>query len=64
MTKVFNMKTGELKGYSCPPSEAVVCAFEQEKKNFNTWQYDYSQAEFAASGESVSCGDWAAKIQT
>ena len=60
MTKVVNLKTGEEKWYSCPDYEAVVCAFEQARKNWNTWTYDYRQARWSMTERTVSCGDWVA----
>lgn len=40
MTKVMDLRTGEVREYSLSPKDAVVAAFEQvERKNFNTWTY-------------------------
>jgi len=60
MATVINLKTGEEQIFSCPANEAVVCAFEQERKNWNTWDYDYSKATISKSGKTVICGDWTA----
>ena len=60
MVTVTNSRTGEEHVFSCPANEAVVCAFEQERKNYNTWDYDYSKAIVSKSGKTVACGDWMA----
>lgn len=57
---IFNLATGETRDYSCPANEAVVCAYEQERKNWSTWQYDYSKAVISKSKKTISCGNWAA----
>lgn len=37
---VFDRGTGEEHAiYSLPPKEALVAAWEQHHKNFNTWEY-------------------------
>lgn len=62
-TKVLNLSTSEEIIYLLPPKEAVVCAFMQyAKKNFNTWDYDFSIAKVSKSGVTVYCGDFAALI--
>jgi len=34
------MSTGQVFGeYSLPPKQAIVAAWEQHHKNFNTWEY-------------------------
>ncbi len=60
-TEVMNLATGERAGFSLPPHEAVVSAYEGlTRKNWNTADYDMSQASV---GElTVSCGDWAALL--
>jgi hypothetical protein len=59
---VRNLSTGEEHDYTCPANEAVVCAFEQARKNYSTWDYDYSKAIVSKSGKTVSCGDWVALL--
>lgn len=40
MTDVFDASTGEIYAtYSLPPKEALVAAWEQHHKNFDTWEY-------------------------
>lgn len=63
MATVINLATLEEKLYTCPAHEAVVCAFEQERKNWNAWQYDYRKAQFSSTGRTVSCGNWVAKVK-
>ena len=39
-TPVFDVGTGKLVAlYSLPPKEAVIAAWEQHHKNYNTWEY-------------------------
>jgi len=39
-TPVYSTATGECVAlYSLPPKEAVVAAWEQHHRNFNTWEY-------------------------
>lgn len=65
MTTVRNLRTGKTYEYSCSPELAVVCAFEQygrgSKANWNTSEYDRSQAKVA--GTTVYCGDFAATLK-
>ena len=64
MIKVLNLGTGKHVTYSLPPEEAVVAAYEQNRGNFNTWQYAaFADHPKARRGQySVSCGDFAAII--
>lgn len=39
VTIVRNLATGQVLRYTCPPRQAVVAAYAQEHKDFNTWQY-------------------------
>jgi hypothetical protein len=57
---VYNTETMEEQIFNCPAAEAVVCAHEQSRKNFNTWNYDFSQARTSFSGDLVKCGKYAA----
>jgi hypothetical protein len=60
-TTVTNKATGHKYHYSCPPREAVVCAYEQYDRNFwNTWQYDYRKAALSPDGKEWSCGSFTA----
>ena len=65
MIRVFNLSTQEERYYTCPPVEAVVCAYEQARGNANTWQYDFKthpMLAFGQSGKTVFCGDWGALL--
>lgn len=57
---VVNLATGQEVEYGGPtPQQAVVNAYEQfTRGNWNTWEYDYSQAKLTPSGLHWNCGDW------
>ena len=58
-TIVYQLGTRDKYIYTVPPEQAVVDAYYQyEKKNFNTWEYDYSL--YSVTGRIVYCGDFAA----
>ena len=61
-TMVRNLTTGEEQVYTCTPSEAVVNAYEQEKSNYNTWDYRRGRehGSFAESARWYRCGEWVA----
>jgi hypothetical protein len=61
-TSVMNLATGKEIIFTCPPAEAVVCAFEQHNGNWSTWNYDYSKADISKSGLTVSCGLFVALV--
>jgi len=53
--EVRNMITEEVSTYvGISPERAVVCAHEQSKKNYNTWDYDFSKAKRV--GNKAYCG--------
>ncbi len=59
MALVRNLSTGEVRWYSCSPAEAVVAAYAQEHRDWNTWDYGKKyQAKYT--GLCAYCGDWAA----
>lgn len=61
MTTVFNLATQEHIEYSCTPAEAVVAAYAQARKDWNTWQYQARYGHLLTEGQySVACGDFAA----
>ena len=65
LTRVINLAGNEVLGYSLPPSQAVVAAYEQMVRgNMNTWDYPAPEEhpEFVRGSKSVSCGDWAASL--
>ena len=58
MTRVFNLATGQERFYSCAPFPALVAAYAQERKDWNTWDYwkywtlvDYTRRTYLL-------GDW------
>ena len=58
MTTIYNLATRETRDYSCDPVRAVVAAYAQERKDWNTWQYtrywhlvDYTRYHY-------TIGDW------
>jgi len=62
--EVIDLRTGKVHSlYSCTPEEAVVAAHEQSRGNWNTWDYDKSQATQGPSGLTVFCGDFAAILE-
>ena len=63
MTIVLNLLTGEIIEYTCSPAQAVVAAYEQSKKNWNTWDYKQGKnhPEFAEGKWTVRCGNFCAK---
>jgi hypothetical protein len=63
-TTVRNLATGEEHTYTLPPEKAVVCAWYQEKNNWNTWDYDYENAPVIEDKETLTCGDWCAWKET
>lgn len=61
MTKVINLRTGEERFYTCSAHEAVVCAYAQERGDWNTWEYEQRYGKLVEESERcVFCGDWAA----
>ena len=61
MTKVFRLGTDEVYHYPLPPEQAVVAAYLQiEKRNFNTWNYDYQHPLLKKGKHGWHCGDFSA----
>ena len=60
MTEVRNLLTGSAQIYSCSAKQAVVAAYEQARKNNNTWQYPAFEAhsESVEGRVTVACGDF------
>ncbi len=64
MTIVQNLATGVIIDYSCSPEDAVIAAYAQERKDWNTWNYRKKYSNLIERGKvSVLCGDWAALTQ-
>ena len=60
MTRVFNLATRQELLYFLPPALAVVAAYAQERKDWNTWQYMKYWTLLEYSPRVVTCGDWSA----
>lgn len=61
VTLVFNLLTGDEKTYTLSSREAVMAAYAQEHKDFNTWDYEERYGHLTLEGNSsISCGDWTA----
>jgi len=63
VTQALNLKSGSVYQYTLPPEKAVVSAYEQyEKKNFNTWDYDYeTHPELVEIANGFKCGNFFAQ---
>jgi hypothetical protein len=62
-TVVLNLGTSghEEQIYSCPPREAVIAAYAQSRRDFNTWDYEQRYGSLVEEGHvTVMCGDFAA----
>ena len=58
---VMNLSTGEKLIYTCSPREAVISAFAQSKKDYNTWNYKESYDHLVEEGKlTFLCGDFSA----
>jgi len=66
MIKVVNLKTGEELFYDnrLTVKMAVVCAFESDRGNKNTWTYQEDKASLSKSGKTVFCGDFCALVDS
>jgi hypothetical protein len=56
---VMNLITQTTQVFTCLPAEAVVAAYAQSKKDFNTWDYYKKYNSLLKYGEhTISCGDF------
>ena len=56
---VKNLKTGEKLVYvGNSPREAVICAYAQERKDNNTWDYNRYNHLVLVGTYTCLCGDW------
>lgn len=62
ITRVLNLATGAEQTYFCAPEQAVVAAYEQERDNWNTWEYPpfIDHPERGLGSVTVACGDFTA----
>lgn len=58
---VLNLSTGKEMIYSgISPRRAVICAFAQERGDWNTWDYETRYGDRVEVGrQTVACGDFA-----
>jgi hypothetical protein len=57
--KVTNLQTLETQTYvAISPKEAVVSAYAQSKKDFNTWEYNKYYSEVSETKNTVTCGNF------
>jgi hypothetical protein len=60
MALTRNLRTLEERTYSCPPRQAVMAAYAQERGDWNTWEYrERYGANVRESSLCFYCGDWA-----
>lgn len=60
-TRVLNLSTGETQLYTCGPRKAVIAAYAQARRDFNTWTYRKTYGPLVREGRvSVACGDFTA----
>lgn len=58
---VFNLATQEHIPYTCTPREAVIAAYAQERKDYNTWNYEQQYGHLVETGKhTYLCGNWSA----
>lgn len=60
MAHVLNLYTGQYQLFSVEAAQAVINAFEQERKNWNTWQYPQApdHPRFLEVADGFTCGQW------
>lgn len=58
MIRVFNLATQEEKFYFCNPFQAVVAAYAQSFRDFNTWAYSKYWMQVDYTKHTYLCGDW------
>jgi hypothetical protein len=59
--EVVNLSTREVLIYTCTPAEAVIAAYAQEHKDFNTWMYAERYGHLLEQGKyTYLCGNWSA----
>ncbi len=67
LVEVRNARTGLRQSYTpLTPRKAVICAYAQERGDWNTWNYEYRYAhvveivDIGGGGSVMRCGDWEA----
>lgn len=60
-TMVMNLSTREKQVYFCEPRKAVLAAYAQSFKDYNTWQYEERYGHLLLVGKHcLACGDFSA----
>ena len=58
-TMVMNLSTREKQVYFCEPRKAVLAAYAQSFKDYNTWQYEERYGHLLLEGKScLAVGDF------
>lgn len=58
---VMDLKTGETQDFTCSPQEAVIAAYAQSNRDWNTWDYEKLYSRLVKHGKhTVICGDFSA----
>jgi hypothetical protein len=61
LTRVVNLGTGEEKFYSLSPRKAVIAAYAQDSKDWNTFDYESKYSKLVVDGRfSYRAGAWCA----
>lgn len=58
VTEVINLGTGQRQTFTLPPTQAVVNAWHQSQRDWNTWEYEYAEAPIVFGKHTVACGDF------
>jgi len=59
VVQVMNLATRKIVTYTCTPREAVIAAYAQERKDWNTWQYSERYDRLVEEGQwTFLIGDW------
>lgn len=62
-TNVIDLRTGTVYLYNLPPEDAVRVAFlQQDKKDYNTWNYSQKKVPVRRGKHTVACGNFAAFV--
>lgn len=62
-TNVIDLRTGTVYLYNLPPEDAVRAAFlQQDKKDYNAWDYPQKKVPIRRGKYTVACGDFAAFV--
>jgi hypothetical protein len=63
VVQVMNLATRQIITYTCTPRMAVICAYAQERKDFNSWDYEKRYGSMVEKGQyTFLIGDWSVFI--